>query len=249
MFTANPHDVRDARLLLHLGYAEAGELASKGAKVLHPRAIHAAEDFGVPIHVRCTPEPELVGTVIAERSVSEEAQVKAVSARKGIVLVSMETEGDWQGVGVIADVTARFKEHGVSIDLLASSQTNITAALDPRANHLEPEVLEPLLADLEDLCEPKLIRPTASVSLVGTGIRDILHEWATVLELFEDESVYMVSQAANDLSLTLLVDDSSADELVGRIHDRLFGAGSPAASFGPTWQTLMAPEQALEAHH
>lgn len=245
MFTANPRDVPDARLLLNLGYAEAGELASKGAKVLHPRCIRAAEKYSVPIHVRSTPDPDLVGTVISRTGPHETPQVKAVSERRGMVLVSMDVEGAWQGIGVIADVTACFKNHGLSIDLLASSQTNITVALDPRANHLEDEVLEPLLDDLSEIATARLIRPTASVSLVGTGIRDILHEWAAVLEVFEDENVYMVSQAANDLSLSLVVNDSSADGLVRSIHDRLFSEPPLTAAFGPPWVALRAAEEAV----
>lgn len=246
MFTANPRAVTDARLLLRMGYAEAGELASKGAKVLHPRCIRPAQEHGIPIHVRCTPSPELDGTIISAAA-PREAVVRAVSERKGIVLISMQVDGDWQGIGVIADITACFKDHGLSIDLLASSQTNITAALDPRANHLEDEVLERLLDDLRELCSPQVIRPAASVSLVGTGIRKILHEWAGVLELFEDEPVYLVAQAGNDLSLTLVVNQSSADRLVRRIHDRLFSEAPPAASFGPTWETLVAPVEAASS--
>jgi bifunctional diaminopimelate decarboxylase / aspartate kinase len=137
-------------------------------------------------------------------------------------------------------VTALFKANGLSIDLLASSQTNITAALDPRANHLDDETLDRLLDDLRELCSPRVIRPAAAVSLVGTGIRTILHEWAGVLELFEDETVYMVSQSANDLSLTLVVNESSAGRLVERIHERLFDDGVLAASFGPSWESLAA---------
>ena len=241
MFTANPRDVPDARLIQHMGYAEAGELAAKGAKVLHPRCIQPAEEHDIPIHIRSTPSPATVGTVISQHG-PEPASVRAVSERTGIVLVSMELAGDWQGVGVIADVTALFKAHGVSIDLLASSQTNITAALDPRANHLDEETLELLLEDLRELCTPSLIRPAAAVSLVGTGIRTILHEWAGVLELFEDENVYLVSQAANDRSLTLVVNESSAGPLVERIHEQLFEGDStlPAeGSLGPTWETLI----------
>jgi len=240
MFTANPREVPDARLLLHLGYAEAGELASKGAKVLHPRCIRPAQEHDIPVHIRSTPSPDVAGTVISTPA-PEEAVVRAVSERKGIVLVSMQVDGDWQGIGVIADITACFKAHGLSIDLLASSQTNITAALDPRANVLDDEVLEPLLEDLRELCSPRVIRPAAAVSLVGTGIRTILHEWAGVLELFEDEAVYLVAQAGNDLSLTLVVNESSADRLVRRIHDRLFSDEPPAASFGPTWEALVPP--------
>ncbi|HUF77930.1 MAG TPA: aspartate kinase, partial [Thermoanaerobaculia bacterium] len=213
MFTTNPRSVPGARLLLHLSHAEAGELASKGAQVLHPRSIRALQEQAIPIHVRCTPAPELPGTVISSPAPGGPA-VRAVSARRGIVLVSMEVEGDWQGIGVIADITARFKVHGLSIDQLASSPTNLTVALDPRANDLGDETLDPLLEDLRQLCVPRLIRPAASVSLVGSGIRAVLHQWAGVLELFEDEKVYLVAQAANDLSLTLVVDESSAERLV-----------------------------------
>src|SRR5690606_21680453 len=39
MFSANPRDVPDARLLARLDYAEAQEIATTGAKVLHPRAL------------------------------------------------------------------------------------------------------------------------------------------------------------------------------------------------------------------
>ena len=239
MFTSNPRSVPDARLLLRLGYGEAGELAAKGAQVLHPRSIRAAQASGIPIHVRCTPAPELPGTVISSPAPAE-AAVRAVSERKGIVLVSMDVEGDWQGVGVIADIAGCFKAHGLSIDLLASSQTNLAVALDPRANHLGDEILGPLLDDLRELCVPRLIRPAASVSLVGSGIRTILHEWAGALELFEDEEVHLVAQGANDLALTLVVNESSADRLVRRIHDRLFGGEPPGRAFGPTWEELVA---------
>jgi len=240
LFTANPREVPDARLLLHVSYAEAGELASKGAKVLHPRCIRPAREHDIPIHIRSTPAPDLIGTIISEAA-PREALVRAVSERKGIVLISMQVDGDWQGIGVIADITACFKDHGLSIDLLASSQTNITAALDPRANLLDEEALAPLLDDLGELCTPQVIRPAAAVSLVGTGIRKILHEWAGVLELFEREAVYLVAQAGNDLSLTLVVNESSADRLVRRIHDRLFGdVPPPASSFGPTWEALVS---------
>jgi diaminopimelate decarboxylase/aspartate kinase len=239
MFTTNPRSAPGARLLLHLSHAEAGELASKGAKVLHPRSIRALQEQAIPIHVRCTPAPELPGTVISSPAPGGPA-VRAVSERRGIVLVSMEVEGSWQGIGVIADITARFKAHRLSIDLLASSATNLTVALDPRANDLGDEALDLLLEDLRHLCVPRLIRPAAAVSLVGSGIRAVLHEWAGVLELFEDEAVYLVAQAANDLSLTLVVDEGSAERLVGRIHHRLFGGQAPATTFGPTWEALVA---------
>jgi diaminopimelate decarboxylase/aspartate kinase len=49
MFTANPRMVPEARLLRTLSFAEAHELASAGAKVLHPRCIGPCAKHGAPL--------------------------------------------------------------------------------------------------------------------------------------------------------------------------------------------------------
>jgi diaminopimelate decarboxylase/aspartate kinase len=247
LFTANPHRVPEARLLRRLSYGEAEEMAAKGAKVLHPRCIRPAAAHGIPIHLRCTPSHHMPGTVISAPATPRPPTVNAVAERQGIVLVSMRLEGDWQPVGLIADIAQCFKHHNLSIDLLASSQTNLTIALDPAANHLDDELLGRLLTQLEELCEPKLIQPAAAVSLVGTGIRAILHEWAPVFECFENEQIYLVAQAANNLSFTLVVHESSAGPLVHALHDRLFsGNDLPRKTFGPTWPALVERGREVE---
>ena len=70
--------------------------------------------------------------------------VKAISRRNGIVLVSMESIGMWQQVGFLADVFERFKRHGLSVDLIGSSETNVTVSLDPSENLVTTNVLEAL---------------------------------------------------------------------------------------------------------
>ena len=64
MFSANPRDVPDARLLTRLDYAEAQEIATTGAKVLHPRSIAPCRDAGVPMAILDTERPDLPGTRI-----------------------------------------------------------------------------------------------------------------------------------------------------------------------------------------
>jgi diaminopimelate decarboxylase/aspartate kinase len=107
MFTANPRLVPDARLLSRLDYEEAQEIASTGAKVLHPRCLHPCREARVPIWIRDTERPAMAGTVIDHRAVTLPG-VKAISTRRGIVLVSMETIGMWLQVGFLADVFERF---------------------------------------------------------------------------------------------------------------------------------------------
>ena len=53
-----------ARLLRALEYDEAQEIASSGAKVLHPRCIMPVKQYGIPLYVYATQTPKLEGTVI-----------------------------------------------------------------------------------------------------------------------------------------------------------------------------------------
>src|SRR5690606_3375787 len=61
MFTANPREVPTARLLRRLDYDEAQEIASMGAKVLHPRCIAPCKHAGIPLSIHTTERPELEG--------------------------------------------------------------------------------------------------------------------------------------------------------------------------------------------
>lgn len=240
LFSADPRDVPAARLLQRLGYDEAQEIATSGGKVLHPRCIEPARRLGIPLHVRHTPDPSLPRTVI-DGSGAAGAQVKAVSLRRGVVLVSMETAGMWQQVGFLADAFACFKRHGLSVDLVSTSETCVTASLDPLANAAPAGVLDALLQDLGALCRPRLITGCAAVSLVGREIRANLHRLAPVLELFEERHVHLTSQAANDLNLTFVVDETDAVRLVRELHALLIPSGAADGLFGPAWQELRAP--------
>ena len=245
LFSADPREVPAARLLQRLDYDEAQEIASSGGKVLHPRCIEPARRLGIPLHIRHTPDPSLPHTVIGTDITG--AQVKAISLRRGVVLVSMETAGMWQQVGFLADAFACFKRLGLSVDLVSTSETCVTVSLDPLANAAPEGVLDELLRDLSVLCRPRLITGCAAVSLVGRDIRANLHRLAPVLELFEERRVHLTSQAANDLNLTFVVDEADAARLVQELHALLIPAGESDALFGPAWQALHRPSVARAA--
>ena len=236
MYTADPRLVPGARMLDRLDYDEAQELASMGAKVLHPRCISPVRAHGIPLWIKSTLDPEAPGTVIT-RAAHDTPQVKAVSARKGVTLVSMDTLGMWQNVGFLADVFGVFKRHGLSVDLVATSEANVTASLDAAANVLDTAALTGLVRDLAPFCRAKTIGPCAVVSLVGSRIRGALHRLGPALEAFEEQHIYLVSQAASDLNVSFVVDEAQAEGLVRKLHALLFETvdAAPAATHTDTW--------------
>ena len=242
MFSANPRQVADARLLARLDYAEAQEIATTGAKVLHPRCIHPVRDERVPIRIKDTNRPELPGTEIVWDAQLTAPSVKAISSRKGITLVSMESISMWQQVGFLADVFEVFKRHGLSVDLIGSAETNVTASLDPSDNLLNSDVLARLCTDLEAFCRVKVIAPCAAITLVGRGMRAMLHRLSAVLAEFGALNVHLISQSSNNLNLTFVIDEDVVDALIPRLHALLIRAEvmrvGDAAVFGPSWREL-----------
>lgn len=242
MFSANPRHVKGTRLLQRLDYEEAQEIATTGAKVLHPRCLSPLRAAKVPLFVKDTNRPELPGTEVGAVPFDETPSVKAISYRAGITLVSMESVGMWQQVGFLADVFAEFKRHGLSIDLIGSAETNVTVSLDPSENLVNSDVLQALCADLARVCRVKVIAPCAAITLVGRGIRSLLHRLAPVLAEFGREHVYLISQSSNNLNLTFVVDEGVAADMVPKLHALLIKTGAMRveddAVFGPSWEQL-----------
>jgi diaminopimelate decarboxylase/aspartate kinase len=240
MFSANPRATPTARLLRALHYDEAQEIATSGAKVLHPRCILPVRQQRIPLHVYATQAPHLPGTVLSAEGGEGGAQVKAVCTKKGITLISMDSPGMWHQVGFLADAFQVFKQHGLSVDLVSTSETTVTVSLDPAANTLENAQVSELVADLSRLCRVQVIGPCASVSLVGRNIRGILHQLGGAFEFFEEQKIHLVSQAANDLNFTFVVDEDQGDRLVEQLHELLIRPVPGDRVLGPTWQQLFS---------
>ncbi len=243
MFTANPRQFPNAKLLRSLDYDEAQEMATTGAKVLHPRCVRPARLARIPIRIAHTGYPEMEGTWVQPQS-QEVSGLKAVSVNKPITLISVETLGMWQQVGFIADLFAVFKRHGVSIDLVSTSETNITVTLDSKANDLAPTAMQALLAELNELGRVRVVDNCAVVTLVGRHVHTVLHQLGDALEVFGEYPVHLVTQAASDLNYSFVIDAEHADEVSARLHEFLLAHARHPAVFGPDWQSLFGQRTA-----
>ncbi|MEQ1800459.1 MAG: bifunctional aspartate kinase/diaminopimelate decarboxylase [Gammaproteobacteria bacterium] len=249
MFSANPKVVPGARLLRTLSYEEAQEIASTGGSVLHPRSISPCRRHGIPLKVLCTNQPELPGTLVTTRAGSDAPRVKAISGRSRITLVSMETLGMWHEVGFLADAFRCFSDLGLSVDLVSTSESNVTVTLDPGVNPIDAGNLAELQGRLERLCKVTIIEGVEIVSLVGQKIRAALHEIGPALEAFEEHKIHLVSQSATDLNLSFVVEEGQAARLIQKLHGTLVQPGPDDEVFGETWEELQGGARQAVAHH
>ncbi|MCX7117721.1 MAG: bifunctional aspartate kinase/diaminopimelate decarboxylase [Legionellales bacterium] len=235
IYTANPHQLPHARLLKQLNYDEAQEIASMGAKVLHPNCIPPVRRVGIPMSVKYTWMPLHSGTLITKESDDFAPPIKSILVKHSITLISIDTLSMWQQVGFLADVFTTFKNHGFSVDLLSSSEFNVTLSLDSNAKLKDRRALDALIADLNTFCRAKIIEPCSAVSLVGHHIRTILPQLGPTLEVFESKQVYLMSLASNDLNLTFVVDESQAEKLCQQLHNLLIENNPQSFYYSKSW--------------
>lgn len=236
IYTANPHQLPQARLLKKLNYDEAQEIASMGAKVLHPPCIPPVRKAHIPMAVKYTKMPDHSGTQITHESDNNAPPIKSIQVKHSITLISIDTLNMWQQVGFLSDVFATFKTHGFSVDLLSSSEFNVTVSLDSNIKWKNRESLEALVDDLNQFCRAKIIEPCSAVSLVGHHIRTVLPQLGPTLEVFEAKQIYLMSLASNDLNLTFVVDESQADKLCQELHALLIDNNPQSFYYSPSWQ-------------
>jgi len=240
-FSSDPKAVPSARLLRRLHYREAQEIASAGGGILHPRSISPVRKTGIPLFLKCTSHPDWQGTLISSAEGDDTPQLKAISQRSGLTLIAMESMEMWHQVGFLADAFQIFRAHGFSVDLISTSESNVTVSIDIGANVTDQSAITALAAELGQLCRVTVIEDCAAVTLVGRRIRAILHELSSVMEVFEEYKVHLVTQAANDLNFTFVVDSEHAYRIVQRLHGLFVNRFQEGGVFGPTWEELVEP--------
>ena len=247
IFTADPRLVPSARLLIELHYDEAQELASSGSKVLHPRSLSPLRKHSIPLFVRSTQAPAIHGTTVSAVTHEAEPQVKGISTRSGVTLISMESTSMWHEVGFLSKAFACFAQQGVSVDLVSTSETNVTVSIDIEEGLVPEDVMDALVSDLEAICRVRVIDNCATIGLVGRKIRTFLPTLSPALSVFEEERIHLVSQAANDLNFSFVIDQDQATRLITKFHASVIRKTGSSAVLGPSWEELFRDELELAA--
>ena len=156
----------------------------------------------------------------------------------GVTMITISTLDMWRTSGFLARVFAPFEELGMSIDLVATSQSAVSMTLDRIPGGIDGSAFVRLIERLEKLGRVEAVHPCGVVSVVGRRIRAALHELGPAMEVFQERPVLLVSDSSEDLNLSFVVDEPHTAALTVRLHDRLFPAHGGDPRLGSTWEVL-----------
>jgi aspartate kinase len=218
MLTADPRIIPTARLIERIGFDEAAELASFGAKVLHPSTIAPAVRRGIPVFVFNSRKPDGRGTMIAFEAPRH--PVRAIAGKRSTTLLKLRTARMLLAHGFLRSVFEVFERHRTSVDVVTTSEVSISVTLD-EAVHLEA-----IVADLSTLGDVSVERNRGIVAIVGAGLADGTATLAKALASLGPISVHMASLSATGINFTLVIDDAQVVPAMERLHAAFFEDGA-----------------------
>jgi aspartate kinase len=222
LMTADPRIVPSARTRAAASYEEAAELATFGAKVLHPATAMPLVRAGIPIVVLNSTRPELPGTTIepsAELERMGDSPIRSISWKRGITVINVRAPRMLGAYGFLRAMFEVFERHEVVVDVLASGEVSVSLTVEDRSH------LDVVVRELSELGEVWTDDHRAIVSVVGVGLRHTPGLASRIFRAVQPANVEVISQGASAINMTFVVREEDGPGVVRRLHSEFFGIG------------------------
>ncbi|MEC7788976.1 MAG: aspartate kinase [Chloroflexota bacterium] len=222
VFTSDPRICPRARSLIDISYDEMLEMATTGAKVMHPRAVEVGQDYGVEIHVRSTNHPNEPGTIIRkEAQMEKEKKARAVTHESNVAKITIRGLIDQPGIA--ASLFEPLAEAGVSVDTIVQNAseegtTDLTFTVAPDllvsaesvVTRMKTELLARDVVTNSDL---------GTVSVVGSGMTNSPGYAAQMFRTLTNAGVNIDMISTSDIRITCVVDRSDVNRSVIALNE------------------------------
>jgi len=233
VMTADPRVVPDACTIPRLSYAEVGEMAYFGAKVLHPQAIRPVKRSAIPVRILNTFEPDHPGTLITKDPDGSHQTVKAITAIKQLSLITIEGAGMIGVPGVAARTFGAVARTGNSVLMISqsSSEQGICFVVPTKGVGSVLDALRDELSRELERRDIERIRPQDDIvilAVVGAGMRGKPGIASRVFGALGAHRINVIAmaQGSSEYNISLVVTQGDGDEAVRHIHEEFkLGAG------------------------
>ncbi|MEO0106696.1 MAG: aspartate kinase [candidate division WOR-3 bacterium] len=218
VFTEDPNRFPGVKKIDKISYEEMLELASRGAKVLHPRATGIGARFGIPIEVKNSFNKK-PGTLITHINGMEHPKPKAITHCEGLYLITLvQVPKNPKYLSQItteltnAGVHLKFFFHGIS-DAPHFDLSFITP-LEER------DLVKKIIRKLEEKLKIKEIKESldiCSMSIIGAGIGS---EHKILAEIFKELSkikTHIEAVTTSELSINIFLRKNFLEKAIGAL--------------------------------
>ena len=223
IYTTDPRIVPAAQRIDTMSFAEAAEMATFGAKVLHPATLLPAVRSNIPVYVGSSKAPQDGGTWVT-RDPQPRPTFRAIALRRDQTLLTLSSLNMLHAQGFLAKVFNILAKYKVSVDTITTSEVSVALTLDKTGSASSGADLlsNELLTELSELCTVKVDTGLALVALIGNDLHISAGIAKRIFTALERYNVRMISYGASTNNICTLVHSSQADDVVRELHAELF---------------------------
>ncbi len=220
--TTDPRIDREARTIPEISFQEASELATFGAKVLHPLTLLPAIRQNIPVYVANTFAPEKGGTWV-RFSTSHMPLIRAVAVRKNQSLVTLTAAEMLQAHGFLFQIFKIFNDYKISVDAITTSEISVSMTIDD-ATLTQTKFIE----DLKEIADVNIESGFSLVSLIGNNINHTPGIAGKIFAVIPEINIRLICLGASKHNFCFLVENKSGEECVRKLHQKLIIHGEPS---------------------
>ncbi|MFH6604597.1 bifunctional aspartate kinase/homoserine dehydrogenase I [Maribacter algicola] len=224
IFTANPDYVGDAKRISELSYAEANELASFGANILHAKTIIPLIEKNIPLRILNTFKRENEGTLISAKTNKE--GIKSLSVIEKVSLINLEGRGLLGKVGVDARIFRALGENNISVSIISqgSSERGIGLVVDAdRAQQAKKALQHEFSSDFyaKDINTITVVDQVSVISIIGQDLSSFHKPYNA---LIKNQIVPLLfNNTVTGKNVSLVVKKSDLKKALNVMHGQIFG--------------------------
>ncbi|MBL4909969.1 MAG: lysine-sensitive aspartokinase 3 [Alteromonadaceae bacterium] len=221
IFTTDPRITAQARAIPEISFGEAAEMATFGAKILHPATLIPAMRHNIPVFVGSSKEPEKGGTQI-QQQVNSSPTFRSIALRKEQTLVTVKSPAMLHASGFLAQVFSILAKHELSVDLITTSEISVALTFDNPAGSTQSLITNTVVKELEQLCEVTVEHGLSLVAVIGNNLHATKGISRSIFDSIDDVNVRMICHGASANNFCFLVPEAAANSVVEQLHNALF---------------------------
>ncbi|AJQ52180.1 MAG: aspartate kinase [Rickettsia conorii subsp. raoultii] len=216
IFTADPRIIPTAKKIKEIDFLEMLELASSGAKVLHPRAGELVMRYKIDMRVLSTFSPDTEGTLITSKDKNmENGIINSITSNKNLLKISVKSIS--LSFLQVANMITQNNNH---IEFMQEIKNNEEYSFI--TNLTDKNNLQALLTNLKDdkqIQDFTFDTEIATISLIGYGIKNDCKLLETILSKLTKDNINVNMIQLSEVKITLFINDQDAEKTIFNLYN------------------------------
>lgn len=224
VLTADPRIVENAKVIDQLSLEEAFELSFFGAEVIHPSTLSPVAEKEIPVWIKNSKSPEVIGTMICGKCGSNRP-VTGIASIDKVSLINIEGKGMVGMSGCASSIFSSLADSGINIIMITQASSEHSISVLCREEEADIAV-NSLKEDLSELIQQRVISNIDVVSnleivaVVGANMKGQIGLCGRIFSTLGDNKINIlaIAQGSSEKNISFVIDGKDTKLALNSLH-------------------------------